>query len=55
MSQVTTRSMSRRLRESQAADTTLSLEEIKTKYKIRELSVKMKRLPTPLSGLDRQT
>ena len=55
MSQVTTRSMSRRLRESQAADTTLSLGENKTKYKIRELSVKLERLPTPLSGLERQT
>ena len=52
---VTTRSMSRRLRESQAADTTLSLGENKTKYKIRELSVKLERLPTPLSGLDKQT
>ena len=40
--------MSRRLRESQAADTTLSLGEIKTKYKLRELSVKLERLPTPV-------
>ena len=48
MSQVTTRSMSRRLRESQAADTTLSLEENKTKYKLRELSVKLERLPIPV-------
>ena len=48
MSQVTTRSMSRRLRESQAADTTLSLGENKTKYKLRELSVQLKGLPPPV-------
>ena len=44
---VTTRSMSRRLRETQAADTTLSLEKNKIKYKLRELSVKLERLPIP--------
>ena len=48
MSQVTTRSMSRRLRESQAADTTLSLGKNKTKYKLRELSVQLNGLPPPV-------